>query len=200
MSASRPKPAKIIQKPLSTSDLAESTTTNGIHLKTIAAQKAGSPAISGAKAERQAKIAKPPRPTPRPPIPIDVAKYKLFGRATPPPGVQRLANRLKSEEEEDEFEEVPIPSVAGPSSPFPGTPNTGGNLTRGTTPGTVTTAPSVDDNYDGYQDEASGEEDQPGGDGIIRLEIGGETPEDRAKRIALALRKYARNCTQTSYA
>ncbi len=80
-----------------------------------------------------------------------------------------------------------IPSVAGPSSPYPGTPRTPG--TRATTPGTVTTAPSVDDDYEGYGEEGSGGEREEVQDGVIRLEIGGETPEQRAKRIALALRK-----------
>ncbi len=79
---------------------------------------------------------------------------------------------------------MPIPSAAGPSSPYPGTPRPG-ILTHGGTPGTVTTAPSVDDDYAGYGEERSGAEE----DEVIRLEIGGETAEERAKRIALALRK-----------
>lgn len=95
------------------------------------------------------------------------------------------------EEDEDDFEEVPIPSdVAGPSSQ-PGTP--GSSIRHRTdvdTPGTNTTAPSIDDDFEGYGEEEDGEEgEEQGDDGVIRVELGGETEEEKAKRIALALRK-----------
>ena len=95
---------------------------------------------------------------------------------------------------DDDFEEVPIPAVAGPSSPYPGTPTTlDTNRTRPGTPGTITTAPSVDDDYAEYgRDEVSDADDHgvdKGDSGVIRLEIGGETAEQKAKRAALALRK-----------
>jgi hypothetical protein len=65
-------------------------------------------------------------------------------------------------------------------------------VTRRTTPGTagtVTTAPSVDDDF-GYADDAGeSSSSEKEGDEVIRVEIGGETPEEKAKRIALALRK-----------
>lgn len=89
------------------------------------------------------------------------------------------------EDEEDDFEEVAIPS-AGPST-APGTPGTPGRAVTGvSTPGTNTTAPSIDDDYAGYGEE---EDEEKEDDGVIRLEFGGETPEEKAKRIALALRK-----------
>jgi hypothetical protein len=75
---------------------------------------------------------------------------------------------------------------AGPSSPYPtsqpGTPHT--NRTARTTPAATTAGETDEDPYAEDDDEKS--ED---GDGVIRLEIGGETPEEKAKRIALALRK-----------
>jgi hypothetical protein len=55
------------------------------------------------------------------------------------------------------------------------------------TPGTNTTAPSIDDDFDGYGDEE--EEGDGEKDDVIRLEIGGENEEEKAKRIALAMRK-----------
>ena len=56
------------------------------------------------------------------------------------------------------------------------------------TPGTNTTAPSIDDDFEGYGDD---DEEEEGGekDEVIRLEIGGENEEEKAKRIALATRK-----------
>jgi hypothetical protein len=48
----------------------------------------------------------------------------------------------------------------------------------------VTSAPSIDDDYAGYGESSEGEEEE-----VIRLEIGGETAEVKAKRIALAMRK-----------
>lgn len=38
-------------------------------------------------------------------------------------------------------------------------------------------------------DNDGDEEEEDGGEGVIQVEIGGETPEERAKRIALAQRK-----------
>lgn len=58
------------------------------------------------------------------------------------------------------------------------------------TPGTNTTAPSIDDNFDGYGDEEEEEEEGGEKDDVIRLEIGGENEEEKAKRIALAMRKW----------
>jgi hypothetical protein len=48
----------------------------------------------------------------------------------------------------------------------------------------LTSAPSVDDGYAGYGESSEGEEEE-----VIRLEIGGETEEEKVKRIALAMRK-----------
>lgn len=88
----------------------------------------------------------------------------------------------EEDEDEDDFEEVAIP---GASTPI--TPGRQGSVVN--TPGTNTTAPSIDDNFDGYGDEE--EEGEEGGekDDVIRLEIGGENEEEKAKRIALAMRK-----------
>lgn len=97
----------------------------------------------------------------------------------------------EAEDDEDEFEEVEIPAgQAGPSS-GPNTPGTGGSRQQSVavdTPGTNTTAPSIDDDFDGFGDddeEEGGEQD----DGVIRVEFGGENEEEKAKRIALAMRK-----------
>ena len=91
----------------------------------------------------------------------------------------------EDDDEEDDFEEVPIP---GPSSG----PNTPGSSVRPRTdvdtPGTNTPAPSVDDDFEGYGDEED-EEDDGKKDDIIRVEFGGENEEEKARRIALAMRK-----------
>lgn len=87
---------------------------------------------------------------------------------------------------------MPIPNaVAGPSSQ----PSTPGNNIRQKvdidtpgTGGTNTTAPSVDDDFEGFGED-DGEEEEGAGDGVIRVELGGESEEAKAKRIALALRK-----------
>lgn len=74
--------------------------------------------------------------------------------------------------------------ASGASSPFPGTPVSRGTaITAATTPGDMT-AESGAEGYGEY-DEDESEEDE----GVIRVEIGGETPEEKAKRIALSLRK-----------
>lgn len=95
----------------------------------------------------------------------------------------------EDEDDEDDFEEVAIPGQGGPSS-APTTPARHQSVatdTPGT--GTNTTAPSIDDNFDGFDDEEE-EEDAGKGDEVIRLEIGGENEEEKAKRIALAMRKW----------
>lgn len=95
----------------------------------------------------------------------------------------------EEEEDEDDFEEVPIPNAtAGPSSQ-PGTPSSA--IRPGLdvdTPGTNTTAPSVDDDFEEFAEDDE-EAEEGGGDGIIRVELGGESAEAKAKRIALALRR-----------
>lgn len=57
----------------------------------------------------------------------------------------------------------------------------------------MTTNPSVDDDFTGYGDEDVAEDDEEGeddgNDGVLRIEIGGETAEEKAKRIMLAMRK-----------
>lgn len=71
------------------------------------------------------------------------------------------------------------------------TPATAGSRQQSATadtPGTNTTAPSIDDDFEGFgedDDEGEGEKE----DGVIRLELGGENDEEKAKRIALAMRK-----------
>jgi hypothetical protein len=93
-----------------------------------------------------------------------------------------IASASASEEEdEDDFEEVAIPGASTPVTPARG------QSVATDTPGTNTTAPSIDDDFEGYGDE----EEQEGGekDDVIRLEIGGENEEEKAKRIALAMRK-----------
>jgi hypothetical protein len=49
-------------------------------------------------------------------------------------------------------------------------------------------APSVDDEYGGYDDEDD-EESVEGAGQVLTLKLDGETPEQKARRIALALRK-----------
>ncbi|WWC88411.1 uncharacterized protein L201_003322 [Kwoniella dendrophila CBS 6074] len=152
-----------------------------------------------------------PKLTPKPikkPIPLKSPVNGIKRHVPPPPSAEVISLMEKGkgkakqssvprsiqtissddEDEEEDFEEVPIPSAAGPSSPYPGTPNTTGNITAGNTPGTNTTAPSIDYDLEGYgdSDDESGDGEN---DGVIHLEIGGETAEEKAKRIALALRK-----------
>lgn len=200
MSAARPKIGRIIPKPkLPAGGEACTSKTSTTPVKTTAAKNAGPLATSGAKASGIKRNVKQKVP-PRPPQPVHKGKAKgrspLFTRqpgtvevtALPPP---HEPISVGSSDEDEDFEEVPIPAVAGPSSPYPGAPTTPGtNLTHAGTPGTITTAPSVDDDYGGYgEDGSEGEEEGGSEDGVIRLEIGGETPDARAKRIALALRK-----------
>jgi hypothetical protein len=102
----------------------------------------------------------------------------------------QTAISIPSEDEEDEddddFEEVAIPGASTPITPGTGTGRQGSVMD---TPGTNTTAPSIDDNFDGYGDEDEEEEEGGEKDDVIRLEIGGENEEEKAKRIALAMRK-----------
>lgn len=84
---------------------------------------------------------------------------------------------------------MPIPSAAGPSSSRGGTPATGGTATGYNTPGTVTTAPSMNDHYGAYGEEDEAEDQGTNDEGVIRLELDGETQEQRDKRKAMALRK-----------
>lgn len=87
-------------------------------------------------------------------------------------------------EEDDEFEEVAIP-IAGPST-VPGTPGTPMTPYSMSTPNVNGTSVAVSDDEHGYMDEEEEEEEEQ----VIRLEIGGETPEEKAKRLALAMRKW----------
>lgn len=75
------------------------------------------------------------------------------------------------DDDEDEFEEVEIPAAG--SASMPGTPATGTLADFGTSAG-----------EGGHSDS-----DEEGDNQVIRLEIGGETEEEKAKRIALAMRK-----------
>lgn len=99
-----------------------------------------------------------------------------------------IASSSDDDEEDDEFEEVPIPAAApvtpGGTASYPGTPASRGTaLTGATTPADLT-AESGAEGYEGYDVDESEEDD-----GVIRVEIGGETPEEKAKRVAIALRK-----------
>lgn len=78
------------------------------------------------------------------------------------------------DEDEDEFEEVEIPVAA--STSMPGTPASGipGDFGNGDATG-----------QGRYPDSDDGEDENQ----VIRLEIGGETEEEKARRIALAMRK-----------
>ena len=104
-----------------------------------------------------------------------------------------------SENEDEDFEEVPIPSAANPSSPYVGTPTTTGrNPSQGHTASLPTSPFSVNDDYAGYDDQQDDENEDEGQDDVIRLEIGGETPEEKAKRIAFALRKWVKKASPAS--
>lgn len=101
-------------------------------------------------------------------------------------------------EDDDDFEEVPMPVSTGistvsigtafaESTPINDTPTSLPQAMGGDrTPGNLV-ADSESDGYGEYHDdednESTPEED------AIRVEIGGETAESKAKRLALALRK-----------
>ncbi|KAK8858825.1 hypothetical protein IAR55_003055 [Kwoniella newhampshirensis] len=187
MSASRPKSSKVIRKPPTLVQPSAPVVTPKKDRPTGAY---GRPTATGG-VRNGVKSAVPQAFRAE----VTSSTEKGKGRVSHAPSSVTGSSRPPSEtsiDEEDEFEEVPIPDSAGPSSPYPGpgTPTTPGtNLTHGTTPGgSVTTAPSVDDNFNGYGDDESGEGSEED-DGVIHLEIGGETAEEKAKRIALALRK-----------
>lgn len=83
-----------------------------------------------------------------------------------------------SSDEEDEFEEVDIPgSNVGSSAPG--------------TPGSVATgADGADTTVDvSAVSESESEEEADGEEQVIRLELGGETAEEKAKKLAWAMRK-----------
>ena len=91
-----------------------------------------------------------------------------------------------SSDEELELEEVPIPEAGAPSSRY-GTPTTTGGLTAGTTPGTLrSNAVTSEDDASEESFDGDGQKD----DEVIRVQIGGETPEEKARRIMLSLRKW----------
>lgn len=83
-------------------------------------------------------------------------------------------------EEEDEFEEVEIPGTGV------GTP---GALSSVAGPSTVATpdGDGIDTSMMSLEEEGEGSDDDE--DQVISVEIGGETQEEKEKRIALALRK-----------
>ncbi|WVN89892.1 uncharacterized protein L203_105122 [Cryptococcus depauperatus CBS 7841] len=82
-----------------------------------------------------------------------------------------------SSDDEDDMELVPIP-VAGPSSPRPGIRQTA------VAPGSVDHNEGVTIGQD--SDESEEEDDE---DGVIHLEIGGETTGKKERKLALAMRK-----------
>ncbi|WVQ65333.1 uncharacterized protein L199_003509 [Kwoniella botswanensis] len=172
MSASRPKSKKIIPK-------AQPSTHPKLTPKTNKA-----PVVHKSPANGVRRHVPPPSAEVR--SLMDKGKGKAKETSAP-----LSVHTITSDEdnEDDDFEEVPIPSVAGPSSPYPGTPTTNGNITAGTTPRTNTSAPSIDYDLEGYGGDSDAESGEGEDDGVIHLEIGGETAEEKAKRIALALRK-----------
>ncbi|WWC71011.1 uncharacterized protein I206_104964 [Kwoniella pini CBS 10737] len=174
MSASRPKSKKVIPK------AGPST-----HSKLTPKANKVPPKATTNGSRRHA----PPPPSEEVIFLMEKGKGKAKAQRPTAPRSITSVRSTDEEDEDDEFEEVAIPSIAGPSSPYPGTPNTGGNITAGTTPGTNTTAPSIDYDLDGYGEGSGDESAEEEEDGVIHLEIGGETAEEKAKRIALALRK-----------
>lgn len=85
-------------------------------------------------------------------------------------------------EEEDEFEEVEIPGTTGAATPD-GLSSVAGPSTVATpdADGLNTSMMSVEEDNEDFDED---EEEQ-----VISVEIGGETQEEKEKRIALALRK-----------
>ncbi|CAD6566755.1 MAG: hypothetical protein TREMPRED_002955 [Tremellales sp. Tagirdzhanova-0007] len=153
-------------------------------LKTTAARNAGVLASSGAKAPPSVGSNAKRRTAPKPP------RSLLVDGKAPALNIEPIVVASMSENEDEDFEEVPIPSAANPSSPYVGTPTTTGrNPSQGHTASLPTSPFSVNDDYAGYDDQQDDENEDEGQDDVIRLEIGGETPEEKAKRIAFALRK-----------
>ena len=97
----------------------------------------------------------------------------------------------EDDDDEDELEEVEIPAATEGSSTrhaTPATPHTLGSTTM-ETPGALTT--DIDTGGEEHYDYADLDDDEETGEPepVIQLEIGGETPEEKAKRIAMAMRK-----------
>jgi xeroderma pigmentosum group C-complementing protein len=191
MSASRPKLGKIKPKPrVSPAGVAPYPALTNSQVANPSGQHAVARTIGASSSKRTPRpyvgTQQPPRrPEGRPVTETDRGKARSVSVQVKPISVYSTSSKDEDEDEDEELEEVPIPS--GPSSPYPGPPHTPGtttNPTAGTTPGTATTAPSVDDEYAEYGESSSSE-----GNEVIRLEIGGETEEEKARRIALALRK-----------
>ncbi|WVQ73331.1 hypothetical protein IAR50_002899 [Cryptococcus sp. DSM 104548] len=169
MSASRPKRKMIIPKPRGIQAIA-ATLPQG---RPAPAQSGKSPAATSASTSR--------RGTPRP---ATSSKSKAEGKgktngstAVSPISIASTIQMISSddEEEDDDLEEVPIPSA--PESTYPNTPTsqpTGGASTP------LVSGPIAEE-----EEEDDEEED----DGVIHLEIGGETAEEKEKRIALMNRK-----------
>lgn len=174
MSASRPKLGKIKPRPRQQTPPVAPTPTSA------------RPSVATKPVARNVGPTGAPRPSASAVAARAIQEHKVKGKARappsrPPPPPKPISVHGTSSDDEEDFEEVPIPS-AGPSSPFR-TP-VGTDRTAEGTPGTLTSAPSVDDDYAGYGESSEGEEEE-----VIRLEIGGETEEEKAKRIALAMRK-----------
>ena len=174
-------------------------------LKTTAARNAGVLASSGAKMpgiRSGTKLRSAPRP-PRSslfhgktPGSYDSGLFyanKQLSKSLSALDIEPIAVAIGSENEDEDFEEVPIPSAADQSSPYAGTPATPGTYpSQGRTASIPTSPRTMDDEYAGYDAEQDDEEENHGQDDGIRLEIGGESPEERAKRIAFALRKWVK--------
>jgi hypothetical protein len=197
MSASRPKLGKIKPRPRQEIPPIAPTPTSARSSATTSTTKPAARNVGTLSSGGPSGAPRPPASSVATRAIQDHHKDKVKGKARAPPsrpppppkpisvhGTSSENNEDDDEDDEEDFEEVPIPS-AGPSSPFPGTPQTAGTIrTAEGTPGTLTSAPSIDDDYAGYGESSEGEEEE-----VIRLEIGGETEEEKAKRIALAMRK-----------
>lgn len=83
------------------------------------------------------------------------------------------------DEDEDDLEEVEIPPTA--SASMPGTPASGVGSAANYGGGSDVNGGGGAGGYNSTDDEEDAQ--------VIRLEIGGETEEEKAKRIALAMRK-----------
>ncbi|ODN81917.1 hypothetical protein L202_02261 [Cryptococcus amylolentus CBS 6039] len=171
MSASRPKRKMIIPKPRGIQAIA-------------ATLPHGSPAAAQSGKFTPAASAGSSRSTPRPATSNKgrgekevQGKGKSIGStAVSPISIASTVQVISSDddEEDEDLEEVPIPTA--PSSPYPNTP---------ISQPTGTSTPLVGEHAAEDEDDEDEEED----DGVIHLEIGGETAEEKAKRIALMNRK-----------
>lgn len=187
MSASRPKVGRIKPKPKVEQEAAkaEIKKATSAQIRTPAARSrldqrtmphdASPPAVAAQKAAAAATKA----------AAQTQAESSRNGSSTAPISIEGTSDEAETDgDEEDDFEEVPIPQ-AGPSSPYPETPKTTATGATGT-PGDVGTPASVEEVYAGYGEDSEEDEED---DGVIRLKFGGETPEEKAKRIAMAMRK-----------